>query len=439
MSAARYDAVMQSLPVGSAPLPDGPSLTPGRLAPFAFRDFRLLCVTQLAGGIRGPMLFIVQAWYVNVTAPEDQRLFLLGLLATLRGLAFLSYILFGGVLADRYPRRTMLLGAHLGALLFLGGTGVLLYLPGVSDGEGLWLPLMMFLFAVSGLVNAQDLPTRTALVSEAVPPVLVPRAVTLFQLAWSVSLLVAGPVTGLAIDHLGFGTSYLIAASTHIWLLAAVWPLEIGRRAADPNAARDSVLHNLRDGLNYLGSHAGVRWTVFTTWASLGIGITVMGVLMAAWLDVVLGLGATGWGVIQLFWGSGGLLAMSWLAGRRGPQRSGWLLLIAALILGGAVLAFSLSRVVVLSFVLGGFAGGAFQTVRVTGTAIAQTEVPPELRGRVLGLLIVANGLAGVLGVPAGLLAQFIGLEMLFTGAGVVLLGLAASVALTQRELRSIA
>jgi len=130
---------------------------------------------------------------------------------------------------------------------------------------------------------------------------------------------------------------------------------------------------------------------------------------------------------------------MSWLATRRGPQRNGWLLLIAALILGGAVLAFSLSRVVVLSFVLGGFAGGAFQTVRVTGTAIAQTEVPPELRGRVLGLLIVANGIAGVLGVPAGLLAQFIGLEMLFTGGGVVLLGLAASVALTQRQLRDIA
>lgn len=408
------------------------------MAPLAFRDFRLICVTQLAGGIRGPMLFIVQAWYVNVTAPEEHRLLLLGLLATLRGLAFLAYVLFGGVLADRYPRRTMLLGAHTAALFFVGGTGLLLYLPGASTGDGAWLPVMIVLFTATGLINAQDLPTRTALISEAVPEPLVTRAVTLFQLAWSVSLLVSGPVTGLSIDHFGFGTTYLIAAATHAWLLAAVWPLAIGGRAADPHAVRDSVLRNLRDGLSYLGRHAGVRWTVLTTWASLGIGITIMGVLMAAWLDDVLGLGATGWGVMQLFWGGGGLLAMSWLAARRGPQRNGWLLLIAGIVLGSAVLAFSLSRVAALSFAIGAVAGGSFQTVRVTGMAIAQTEVPPELRGRVLGLLIVANGLAGALGVPAGLLAQVIGIEALFTGGGVALLALAIGVTLTQRSLRAI-
>ncbi len=76
--------------------------------------------------------------------------------------------------------------------------------------------------------------------------------------------------------------------------------------------------------------------------------------------------------------------------------------------------------------------------MRVTGTAIAQTEVPPELRGRVLGLLIVANGLAGALGVPAGLLAQRIGLERLFTSGGLALLALAVGVTLTQRSLRAI-
>ncbi len=434
----RPGADLASPPHGAGPPRDGRPVPEGRFTPLAYRDFRLLCVTQLAGGMRGPMLFIVQAWYVNVTAPEDQRLLLLGLLATLRGGAFLAYVLFGGVLADRYPRRTMLLGAHTVALLFVGGTGALLYLPGASAGEGAWLPVMLLLFTTSGLINAQDLPTRTALVSEAVPAPLVTRAVTLFQLAWSVSLLLSGPVTGLAIDHLGFGTTHLIAASTHVWLLFAVWPLRIGGRAADPYAARDSVLRNLRDGLAYLGQHAGVRWTVLTTWAAIGIGITIMGVLMAAWLDDVLGLGATGWGVMQLFWGGGGLLAMSWLAVRRGRQRTGWLLLASALVLGGSVLAFSLSRVAALSFVIGGIAGGSFQTVRVTGTAIAQTEVPPELRGRVLGLLIVANGLAGALGVPAGLLAQQIGLERLFTSGGLALLALAVGVTLTQRSLRAI-
>ncbi len=423
----------------ATPSPPGAAPPRGRLAPLAYRDFRLICITNLAGGVRGPMLFIVQAWYVNVTAPEEQRLTLLGLLATLRGAAFLAWVLFGGVLADRYARRTMLIGAHIAALLFVGGTGVLLYLPGASTGDGAWLPVMFVLFTATGLINAQDLPTRTALVSEAVPAPLVTRAVTIFQLAWSISLLVSGPVTGLSIDHLGFGATYLIAASTHVWLLAALFPLRIGGEAADPGAAGESVLRNLRDGLRYLGYHAGVRWTVLTTWASLGIGIAIMGILMAAWLDDVLGVGATGWGLMQFCWGGGGLVAMSTLALRRQALPGGWLLIAAGLLLASSLIAFSLSRVVALSFMIGIFAGASFQTVRVTGMAIAQTEVPPELRGRVLGLLIVANGLAGVIGVPAGLLAQVIGLETLFTAGGVGLLVLTLGVALTQRSLRSIA
>ena len=55
-----------------------------------------------------------------------------------------------------------------------------------------------------------------------------------------------------------------------------------------------------------------------------------------------------------------------------------------------------------------------------------------------LGLLIVANGLAGALGVPAGLLAQLIGLEALFTAGGVALLAIMLGVTLTQRSLRAI-
>ena len=71
---------------------------------------------------------------------------LLGLLATLRGLVFFSWIVSAGAFADRYPRRTMLLGAHalaFGASVF---TGLLLFVPGASEGEGAWLWLMFALF-----------------------------------------------------------------------------------------------------------------------------------------------------------------------------------------------------------------------------------------------------------------------------------------------------
>ena len=96
------------------------------------------------------MLFITQAWYVTVVAPEGQRVLLLGLLASLRGGAFLAYILFGGALADRYPRRTMVIVAHVLGFAGTVATGALLFLPGAAEGEGLWLPGMFVAFTTFG-------------------------------------------------------------------------------------------------------------------------------------------------------------------------------------------------------------------------------------------------------------------------------------------------
>ena len=158
------------------------ALTPSRtgpLAPLRIHDFRMLLVMQFASGIRQPMQFFMQAWYVNVAAPEEQRVLLLGLLATLQGVAYLLYVLFGGAFADRFPRRSMLMVTHVIGFAALVGTALLLYLPGARTGDGLWLPVMMLLFTEFGIMLAQDLPSRTAMVPEAVPAQMHTRAATI--------------------------------------------------------------------------------------------------------------------------------------------------------------------------------------------------------------------------------------------------------------------
>ena len=83
--------------------------------------------------------------------------------------------------------------------------------------------------------------------------------VTIFQLALSTTMLAGGPVTGWTLDHAGFGTTYLIASSAHLVVLAAVLSMRAGRGAADPDAGRDSLLGNVRAGVDYLRSDAAVR------------------------------------------------------------------------------------------------------------------------------------------------------------------------------------
>ena len=416
--------------------PPEPPATPAG-GPLALRDFRLLLVTQLATGLRMPMLFLTQAWYVNVVAPEGQRVLLLGLLASLRGAAFLAYILVGGAFADRYPRRTMVLVAHLLGFVTSVATAALLFLPGASEGEGLWLPGMFVAFTAFGVINAQDLPTRNAMIRDVVPEAMVTRAVTLFQLALAVTMLTAGPIAGLSIDHLGFGVTYLIASLGHLIVLAAAWPMRISATAADPQAGDESMLANVRAGIDYLRSDAVVRWVVFATWLGFAAGISVMGLLIAAWASDVLRLDATGWGLMMTTWGGGGVLTAGLLALRHDVRRRGALFLGAMLLFGLSVIAFGLSRNLALAFLFNGTAGAAFMIVHVLGIAIVQGRVPNRLLGRVMGLVLLAQGIAQAVGLAVGGLGQAIGLVLLYPLAGASIVLLAIAVATAQRPLRS--
>ena len=148
----------------------------GRLATLTYPDFRWLLFMQFTATMGQPMVFLTQAWYVAVTAPEGQRVFSLGVLSALRGTAFLGYALFGGTFADRFPRTTVLAISHIAALASVLLVGSLLFVPAVLQGEGPWLWVMLLLFSSFGLIDGQDQPTRTAMIRDTVPASLLGRA-----------------------------------------------------------------------------------------------------------------------------------------------------------------------------------------------------------------------------------------------------------------------
>jgi hypothetical protein len=403
-------------PEAAAP-PAAEATTPTRrLATLEHRDFRLLLVMQLASSMRQPTLFITQAWYVTTTAPDGQEVWLLGLLGALRGIAFLAYVLFGGTFADRFPRVTVLAASHAVGLANVLVVGGLLLIPAVADGDGPWLWIMMLLFASFGLMTAQDQPTRTAMVRDSVPEHLLSRAITQHQMAMSFGVL-AAPFAGFSIDALGFGITYLLAGLGHVVVLLAVRGIST-RTASDRSAANSSVLSNLSEGIQVLRENPVVRWTVFTNWAVTALGMSVMGILIAAWIDQILDLGAAGWGVMVVTWGTGGVLASLWLSWRGDMRHMGAWFLGAGLLMGVGVMAFGLSRLVVFAFFFNGVVGLAYQLILTWGVTIVQREVPNRLLGRVTGLLLLAGGLMQIAGLAVGALAQVFGLELVYPLAG---------------------
>jgi MFS family permease len=405
-------------------------------AALKLHDFRLLLITQVASGFRGPMFFITQAWYVNTAAPDDQRVLLLGALGAIRGVTFLSFVLFGGAIADRFPRRAALIVSHVIAAAMAVGVATLFFRPEVKAGEGPWLAVMFVLFASFGLINGQDQPTRTAMIRDVVPQHLLTSSITLWQFAQSMALLPAALFAGLLIEGIGFGWTYLIATSGHLVTIGAAFALRTRLGAADPDAGGESMLANLRGGLAVMRGDAIVRWTILLNWSATAVGLSVMGILIAAWVEDILGLDAFGWGLMMVFWALGGMTGSVWLASRGDYHRMGATYLGVAMTLGAAVLGFSLSRHVAPAFLFNGLAGFGHAMVLTVSTAIIQRSVPNRVLGRVTGLLLLSGGLMQVAGLGVGLLAQEIGLEPVYTAAGLVIIAATLATAIWQPALR---
>ena len=408
-------------PIASDQIPTSGPIPQRHSRPLEYRDFRLLLLMQLASSMRQPTLFITQAWYVNTVAPESERIMLLGLLAALRGLAFLGFVLFGGTFADRFPRVTMLATSHLiglASVLFIGG---LLLIPEVANGDGPWLAIMLMLFASFGLINAQDLPTRTAMVRDAVPSNLLSKAITQHQMVMALGVLAAFGA-GAAIESLGFGTTYLLAGIGHIIVLATLRGIST-RTASDPDATQVSIISNLREGIKVLNENRIVAWTIFSTWTITALGLSVMGILVAAWITDILQLDAFGWGAMVVTWGAGGLLASVWMNWRSDINHIGAWFLGAGLLTGLSIIAFGFSRTIIAAFFFNGMVGMAFQLIQTWGITIVQREVPNRLLGRVTSLLLLAGGLMQIAGLGAGILARIWGLEIIYplSGAAIVL------------------
>ena len=84
-------------------------------APLALRDFRLLFLGLLIGQALSPFQFLAQIIWIQLSAAEDVRILLIGLIAAVRGAGMLLFGLYGGALADRFDRRRLLIATQLGA------------------------------------------------------------------------------------------------------------------------------------------------------------------------------------------------------------------------------------------------------------------------------------------------------------------------------------
>ncbi|MEP6464640.1 MAG: MFS transporter [Frankiaceae bacterium] len=297
------------------------------------------------------------------------------------GLQFLPTLLFGlygGVLADRYPKRTLLLCAQTG----MGLTALVLGLLDVTGVVALWqVYALAFLL---GLASVLDAPVRQAFVPELVGPALVPNAVSLNSAIFNSARIVGPTIAGAVISLWGTGPAFLANAASYLAVIGGLVLLRSGE--LHPARLEQPEPGQLRAGLRYVRARPDLLVPIALVGIVGTFGLNFQ-ITMALIATQVFGRGASAYGLLSAGLAIGSLLGALFAAARRKVR--------LRLVLGAA-LAFGLLEVLTglmptywTFFALLIPTGAAALTMTTAANAALQGRTSPQMRGRVMALYIL--------------------------------------------------
>jgi MFS family permease len=319
-----------------------------------------------------------------------------GLTTALQFLPMLLIGAWGGLLADRIPKRRLLIATQ--ALMAIPALGLF-----AVTATGIVEPWMVFLavFAM-GSVNAIDNPTRQSFVIEMVGPDRVVNAVSLNSVIVQMARIVGLALAGLLIAGFGVVPCFALNALTFVAMIVALWGMEPGGLHPEPVASREPGA--IRAGLRYVlrTPELAVPLALMALVGTLGFNFQVVLPLLAKFS---FGGDASTYAVMvsAMAVGSIGGALVNGHHGRTGPR----------LIAGGA-LAFGLAGLLAaampslaLEIPVLALLGAAAVTFAATINSTLQLAVAPKMRGRVMALYsVVFLGSTPIGGPLTGWLAE---------------------------------
>ncbi|HVD95254.1 MAG TPA: MFS transporter [Candidatus Limnocylindria bacterium] len=361
------------------------------------RNYRLFFWGQLASLIGTWMQQTAMSWFVYEITNSK---FLLGLVSAVGSAPMALSSIWGGSLADLYPKRSILVATQSAQMVcaFLLAAGVWL------GFASTWFIIIVAAF--NGLAMGFDMPARQAFTVEMASREDLLNAISLNSSIVNGARVVGPSMAGLMIGAVGVAMCFLLNGLSFIAVIAGLLLMRLPKfkRGIDVSPARHAW-----EGIVYSAKHQRVR-TILLLFLAIGIfGWSYM-VLMPAFARDVLGRGANGYGVLMSASGTGAFVGALVVA------TYGHLFLPRRLALGGVwlfaaslfALALTHNFYVALAFLF--TAGFGMLLFFSTSNTVLQTIVPDEMRGRVMGVWSLVFGAMIPLGsLEAGAVAHWVG------------------------------
>jgi MFS family permease len=390
-------------------------LTSERPGALAHRDYRWFLCGQVAGSVGTWMQGVTLSWLV---LEQTGSAVLVGLVVAVQNLPVLVVGPLGGVVADRFPKRRVLVVTQvLFALPALFASA----LTTAHAGSALAILTLALLW---GCVQVVDLPSRQAVAIELVGRDDLVSAIACNASAWHAASIVGPAIAGAVIGVAGPVPSLLCAGGCSF---AAIVPL-LRVRTAAPRSVRSSPPD--RGGIAEAVRHVRrdpILRSLLLLVAMFSLFAMNRLTLVPLVADQVLRVGAPGFGILLATSGAGALAGGVALA-VRGRPIGGATHLGIGLAWAVALVGFSVSRQLWLSAALLAVVGVGQEWFMAGALMRIQVDIPDHLRGRVLAFYGQALTGTGPIGATAaGLLAALAG-PALAMAAGAVVAGSAALV-----------
>ena len=404
----------------SAPVHQPTLKTRGRGETFSslkIRNYRLFFTGAIVSNTGTWMARITQDWLVLSLTGSAAAV---GITTALQFLPMLLFGLYGGVIADRYPKRRLLLISQAA----LGLCGLALAVLTLSGSVQVWhVYLIAFLL---GMVTVVDNPARQVYVAEMVGPDQLRNAVSLNSANFQTARLVGPAVAGVLIAGVGSGWAFLLNGLSFLAPLACLLLMRTNELHKVERAPRGKG--QLREGLRYVAGRPDLIWPIVLVGfvGTFGFNFPIW---LTAFSEEVFHVGAGTYGFLNTLMAAGSLVG-ALAAARRGSTRLR-MLVVAAAVFGVLEIAAALSPAFWLFALLLVPIGMIGLTVNITANSAVQMATDPAMRGRVMSLYMMVFAGGTPIGAPLlGWVTDTYGARVGFATGGVISLAAAGVIGL---------
>ncbi|HEY5984000.1 MAG TPA: MFS transporter [Anaerolineales bacterium] len=374
------------------------------------RQFALIWGGLIISMIGSQMQQWALFWHISRLSRDPIAVSVIG---AVRFCAVLGFSLIGGLVADRYNRRTILYITQSLALAVALVLGLLTLLGSIQ----LWH--IYVLTAIQAATLAFDLPARQSLVPNLVPREDLPNAFSLTSIAFNTGAVIGPALSGLVIAYWGQAYAYMINSVSYLGVILALLLMgTVPQQQAQAKRGLQAALTDIRAGVQFIGRQPLILSSMILDFFATFFASA--NTLLPYFATYVLHVDEIGYGWLAAA-GSVGAFAVAFVISQFGHiRRQGQLLLGSVMVFGLATILFGISRIYALVFLALVLTGAADSVSTIIRNTIRNLQTPDSFRGRMTGInQIFFNGGPQLGEIEAGAVAQGLGVPFAIISGGV--------------------